>query len=190
MTGHETAGMLEPLQVYAHVPVLMKSYGQVEQATAKSSLVGRRHRYLAELKAATMTHCEFCIDMGSQVVRQAGVLTDQELLALPHFRTSDLFDDIDRLVLEYAVAMSNTPVEVPEALFKGLREAFGDAPGRRAHSRDRAGEPSRQVQPGDGHRGQRLLGGPGLRGADGAQRRPGLTGPSSRPSLQRSWTLC
>jgi 4-carboxymuconolactone decarboxylase len=34
---------------------------------------------------------------------------------------------VERLVLEYADAMSRTPVEVPDALFARLRERFSEA---------------------------------------------------------------
>ena len=34
---------------------------------------------------------------------------------------------MERLVLEYADAMTRTPVEVPDALFARLRERFGEA---------------------------------------------------------------
>lgn len=126
MTGREPAGMLEPLEVYAHAPRLMKGYGRMEQATATIKDLDTRYRHLAELKAATMTHCEYCIDIGSQVARREG-MTDEELLALPTYRTSELFDPIDRLVLDYAVGMSGTPVDVPDELFARLRGHFSDA---------------------------------------------------------------
>lgn len=126
MTGQEPERMLEPLEMYAHVPFLMNGYGKIEQATAKIKDLGFRHRHLAELKAATMTHCEYCIDIGSQVARKHG-LSDDELLALPAYQDSPLFDTVDTLVLDYSVAMSNTPVEVPDALFARLREHFSGA---------------------------------------------------------------
>lgn len=81
---------------------------------------------LAELKTATLTHCEFCIDLGSQIARRWG-LSDEELLALPAYRTSALFSDVDRLVLDYAVGMCHTPVDVSDALFTELRTHFDDA---------------------------------------------------------------
>jgi 4-carboxymuconolactone decarboxylase len=88
--------------------------------------VDKRTRALAELKAATLTQCEYCIDMGSQISRQWG-LADAELLALPTYRTSALFNDLDKLVLDYAVGMSRTPVEVPDELFAQLRQHFDEA---------------------------------------------------------------
>ena len=126
LTGRDVERMLEPLQIYAHVPRLLKGYGQVEQATAKVRELRTRHRHLAELKAATMTNCEYCIDIGSQVARLGG-LTDEELISLPYYRTSGLFDPVDKLVLDYAVGMSQTPVDVPDELFARLREHFTDA---------------------------------------------------------------
>jgi 4-carboxymuconolactone decarboxylase len=126
LTGRETERMIEPLEIYAHVPGLLRGYAKLEQATAKLHRVDKRLHALAELKAATLTHCEYCIDMGSQIARRWG-LSDEELLALPSYRTSALFTDIDRLVLDYAVGMSRTPVEVSDALFAKLRKHFDDA---------------------------------------------------------------
>jgi alkylhydroperoxidase family enzyme len=47
--------------------------------------------------------------------------------ALPNYRTSAVFSETEKLVLEYADAMTETPVEVPEALFAKLRAIFTDA---------------------------------------------------------------
>lgn len=126
LTGRSPEGMIQPLEMYAHLPGLLRGYAKLEQATAKLHRVDTRLRLLAELKAATITQCEYCIDMGSQISRQLG-LTDAELLALPTYRTSALFNDLDKLVLDYAVGMSRTPVEVPDELFAQLRKHFDEA---------------------------------------------------------------
>ena len=47
--------------------------------------------------------------------------------ALPNYRTSAVFSESEKLVLEYADAMTETPVEVSEALFAKLRAIFTDA---------------------------------------------------------------
>ena len=123
LTGRESEDMLGPIRVYAHIPKLLSGYGKLEQAVAKVHLLDLRHRALAELKAATTTRCEYCIDLGSRISRDWG-LTDEELLALPKYRTASCFSDVDRLVLDYAAAMSRTPVEVSDELFNALREHF------------------------------------------------------------------
>jgi AhpD family alkylhydroperoxidase len=126
LTGCETESMIEPLELFAHLPGLLRGYMALEQAVAEQDRVDKRLKALAQLKAATLTHCEYCIDLGSQVSRQWG-LTDEELLALPFYQTSPLFGDLEKLVLDYAVGISRTPVEVSDALFAKLREHFDDA---------------------------------------------------------------
>jgi AhpD family alkylhydroperoxidase len=80
-----------------------------------------RLNVLAQLKAATLTSCEYCIDLGSQIARRSG-LSDEQLLALPSYRTSPLFTELEELVLDHAVGMSRTPVDVPAGLVAKLRE--------------------------------------------------------------------
>jgi AhpD family alkylhydroperoxidase len=125
LTGRKTERMIEPLEMYAHVPVLFKGYAKLEQATARLHRLDKRLHALAELKAATLTHCEYCIDMGSAISRQWG-LTDEEILALPSYQASPLFSDLDKLVLDYAVGMTRTPVDVPGELFGRLRRHLDD----------------------------------------------------------------
>ncbi len=126
MAGLETAGMLEPLRMYAHIPRLLSAYGKLEQAESKLDVLSPRHRALAELKSATTVRCEYCIDLGSQIARQWG-LTDEELLALSDYRHASCFSELDKLILEYATAMSRTPVEVSDELFDALRAHFDAA---------------------------------------------------------------
>lgn len=126
LAGRDLEHMLEPLEIYAQTPKLLLSYAMLEWSTAKLDRVDTRLRFLAELKAATLTQCEYCIDLGSQASRLAG-LSDEQLLALPRYRASELFTDLEKLVLDYAVGMSRTPVDVPDALFAQMRQHFDDA---------------------------------------------------------------
>ncbi|HVR77030.1 MAG TPA: carboxymuconolactone decarboxylase family protein, partial [Acidimicrobiia bacterium] len=82
-----------------------------------------RYMALAGVKTATLVACEYCIDIGSQIFRQLG-LTDEELLAMPAYRTSPLFDEVDRSVLDYAIGMTMTPAEVSDELFAALETHF------------------------------------------------------------------
>ena len=126
MTGLETAGMLEPLRMYAHIPRLLNAYGRLEQAESKLTVLSPRHRALAELKAATTVRCEYCIDLGSQIARRWGI-TDEELLAMADYRNATCFSEVDKLVLDYASAISRTPVQVSDRFFDALRAHFDAA---------------------------------------------------------------
>jgi AhpD family alkylhydroperoxidase len=120
MTGLETAEMLEPLRMYAHIPKLLSAYGRLEQAESKLDVLTPRQRALAELKSATTVRCEYCIDLGSQIARKWGI-TDEELVAIADYRYASCFSELDKLILEYATAISRTPVEVSDRLFDALR---------------------------------------------------------------------
>jgi 4-carboxymuconolactone decarboxylase len=125
LTGRETERMIEPMSAYALLPRLLLGYGALEDATSKLHNMPERAKTLAELKAATLTNCEYCIDIGSQIARRVG-LSDDELLALPRYRESELFSDLEKLAIDYAVGMSRTPVDVPEELFARLQEHFDE----------------------------------------------------------------
>lgn len=49
------------------------------------------------------------------------------MVALPNYRASTAFSETEKLVLEYTDAMTDTPVEVSEALFARLRAVFTEA---------------------------------------------------------------
>lgn len=53
-------------------------------------------------------------------------IPDEKLLALPEWERSPLFDERERLVLEYADAMTITGRDVSDVLFERLRGQFDD----------------------------------------------------------------
>ncbi len=66
------------------------------------------------------------MDIGSAVSRTNGA-SAEKIAALSNYRNSALFSETEKLVLEYADGMTQTPVEVPDTLFVKLREKFNDA---------------------------------------------------------------
>ena len=71
--------------------------------------------------------------------RASGISAEQ-IANLNHYRTDFNFSELERLVLEYADGMTQTPVEVSDALFARLREKFSEAEPGGTHFRDRVGE--------------------------------------------------
>ncbi len=53
-------------------------------------------------------------------------LSDEKIEALPEYSRSLLYDDTERLALEYADAMTITGREVSDELFARLRESFDE----------------------------------------------------------------
>lgn len=66
------------------------------------------------------------MDIGSAVGRAAGV-TEAQLRDLPVYKESPALSPLEKLVIEYAAAMTKTPVEVPGELFASLRDNFTKA---------------------------------------------------------------
>jgi alkylhydroperoxidase family enzyme len=116
---------IEPIEIWAHQPKMMSGMGKFQQAVRKGDSVDERLKYLIELKGAQMIGCEFCVDLGSQICRNSG-FSDDELLALPRYRASDLFTEREKLALDYTVAVMRTPVEVTDELFAQVKEHFTD----------------------------------------------------------------
>jgi alkylhydroperoxidase family enzyme len=114
---------IEPLMIWAYKPKLMMAMGKYNQAVRKPGAVDERIRNLVELKGAQMIGCELCVDLGSQICRNSG-FSDAELLALPCYRTSELFTEREKTALDYAVAVMRTPVEMTDALFRRAQQHF------------------------------------------------------------------
>jgi AhpD family alkylhydroperoxidase len=127
LTGQkpQTGSGIEPIEIWAHQPKIMFAMGKFNQALRKGKSVDQRLKNLVELKGAQMIGCEFCVDLGSQICRNSG-LSDDELLALPRYRQSDLFTEPEKLALDYTLAVMRTPVEVTDALFAQMKEHFSD----------------------------------------------------------------
>jgi AhpD family alkylhydroperoxidase len=127
MTGRDAAhgSGIEPIEVWAHQPKMMRGMGKFQQAVRKANGVDERTKNLVELKGAQMIGCEFCVDLGSQICRNSG-LSDDELLALPRYQQSDLFTDREKTALDYAVGVMRTPVDVSDELFHRMQEHFTD----------------------------------------------------------------
>jgi alkylhydroperoxidase family enzyme len=125
LTGREGArgDGTEPVAIWAYQPKMMSGMGRFQGAVRKGKSVDERLKYLVELKGAQMIGCEFCVDLGSQICRNSG-FSDQELLAVPRYRESDLFTEREKVALDYTVAVMRTPVEVTDELFASTKEHF------------------------------------------------------------------
>ena len=122
----EFGTVTEPLRVFAHHPGILAGYAGLEYATEKADRVPHRLKVLAATKAAALAGCEFCMDIGSMISGKAGV-TEEQLRALPQHTTSDLFSDDEKLVLDLAVGMTHTPVDVSDELLERLSARFDEA---------------------------------------------------------------
>ena len=116
----------EPLAVTANHTGLMVGLCAFEMATDRARRVPKHLKELAEMKAAVMAGCEWCIDFGAFLVDRDGMAPEQ-VRELSHHRESAAFDELELLVLDYAEGMWSTPVAVSDELVEELRRHLDDA---------------------------------------------------------------
>ncbi|MEJ7785807.1 MAG: carboxymuconolactone decarboxylase family protein [Solirubrobacteraceae bacterium] len=117
---------IEPVRVMGHHTRLLVGMGGYELAMEKASKVPAQLKHLADTKVALMVGCEFCIDIGAHISAESGI-PEEKLLALPRHREATCFSELERLVIDYAEAMTKTPAEVTDELFSALQEHFDEA---------------------------------------------------------------
>ena len=115
-----------PMRFYAHNPTVMTAWSMHELATERATKVPERLKHLAAMRAAMVAGCEWCLDFGSFLSKGHGVSQD-EMRELPRYSDSGAFDGTEKLVMDYATAMSRSPVDVPDEMFATLRERFDEA---------------------------------------------------------------
>jgi AhpD family alkylhydroperoxidase len=111
--------------VMAHSRPNFFGYGMFEWWHERSKATDRKLLALAGTKASCQIGCEFCLDIATHLSREAGV-TEEQLRNLHAYRESPAFSPLERLVLEYAEEMCQTPVSVSDELFARLREHFSE----------------------------------------------------------------
>lgn len=78
----------------------------------------------ATMAAAAMIGCSFCLDFGYFTVHNKG-LDEAKAREVPRWRESEAFSSLERKVMEYAEAMSQTPLAVTDEMSAALLEELG-----------------------------------------------------------------
>lgn len=117
---------LDLVRALVRRPQLLVGTALYEVAIGLSARVEARLKILAELKVAALVACEYCLDIGSALARDAGI-SEAQLRELHRYGVSDAFDDEERLVLELAEAMTRAPTVITEDLRSRLDRGFSRA---------------------------------------------------------------
>lgn len=117
----------EPLGVMWHHPQALKAGMAIGRKAAKWNECDKDLKSYAHMAAAALIGCTFCLDLGYFQARNEG-LDVAKAREVPRWRDSDVFTPLERDVLEYAEAMSQTPPTVTDELSARLLGQLG-APG-------------------------------------------------------------
>ncbi|HSF26368.1 MAG TPA: carboxymuconolactone decarboxylase family protein, partial [Actinomycetes bacterium] len=114
------------VSVYWHNPrVLFASFGfggKLEKWDACDESL----KSFAHMAVASLVGCTWCLDFNYFEVRNRGLDVDKAR-EIPRWRESDVFTPLERDVLEYAEAMSQTPPTVTGELVDRLNAQLGPA---------------------------------------------------------------
>jgi alkylhydroperoxidase family enzyme len=111
--------------MWHHVPALKTSmrYGQKLQ---KWDECDEGLKSFAHMAVASLVGCSWCLDFNYFMAKNQGLDVDRAR-EIPRWRESDVFTPLEREVLEYAEAMSQTPPTVTDELVASLLEQLGAA---------------------------------------------------------------
>jgi AhpD family alkylhydroperoxidase len=78
----------------------------------------------AHMAVASLVGCSFCLDLGYWQAHNEG-LDEVKAREVPRWREADVFTPLERDVMEYAEAMSQTPPTVTDELSASLLDRLG-----------------------------------------------------------------
>jgi alkylhydroperoxidase family enzyme len=116
----------EPIAAWAHHTGVMRSLMRLEMRVLHWRRLDPTLQALAQTAPASRIGCSWCLDFGYWVAHHHGV-DSRKLEDVPRWRTSTVYSDLERLVLEYADAMTDTPPTVSDELVARLRKSLDDA---------------------------------------------------------------
>jgi AhpD family alkylhydroperoxidase len=118
---------LEPLAAMGHNIPVTRADAIFELQVARWRKLDRRLKDLAVMAASVQIGCTWCVDFGYwESVTNHGVATEK-IRAVPQWRDSDVFSELERLVLGYAEAMTATPPAVTDEMVARLRDHLDEA---------------------------------------------------------------
>lgn len=115
----------EPAAVTAHHPKLLAGTAVSELLTGKlATVLPAGVRELAVYRVATRIGCSWCVDFGTMLQRNEGLDTGR-LEEIDDYEASERFTELDRLVIAYADAMTEQPMQVTDEQFAELDRRLG-----------------------------------------------------------------
>ncbi|TDD40542.1 carboxymuconolactone decarboxylase family protein [Actinomadura sp. KC06] len=116
----------ENVEVLWHSPALARDNLEFGGKAGAWSAAGKSLKSFAHMAVAAQVGCSWCLDVGYFQAHNDD-LDLAKASQVPRWRTSDVFTPLERDVMEYAEAMSNTPPTVTDEQYAGLLERLGPA---------------------------------------------------------------
>jgi alkylhydroperoxidase family enzyme len=116
----------EPAEVMWHNKAVLRSSMSFGQKVQKWDQLDPNLKSFAHMAVAATVGCSWCLDFGYFHTHNEG-LDEIKASEVPRWRESDVFNSLERDVMEYAEAMTATPPRVSDDLFARLLAQLGPA---------------------------------------------------------------
>ncbi|MGH9079760.1 MAG: carboxymuconolactone decarboxylase family protein [Acidimicrobiales bacterium] len=116
----------EPVGVAWHNRKVLNFSFSIGRKAQKWHQCDENLKSFAHMAAASLVGCSFCLDFGYFQAHNEG-LDVNKAREVPRWRLSDVFTPLERDVMEYAEAMTQTPPTVTDELSARLLSALGPA---------------------------------------------------------------
>ena len=114
----------EPVEVTWHNRKVLNFSFSLGRRAQKWDQCDESLKSFAHMAVASLVGCSFCLDLGYFMAHNEG-LDEAKAREVPRWRESDVFTPLERDVMEYAEAMSQTPPTVTDELSARLLGQLG-----------------------------------------------------------------
>jgi uncharacterized peroxidase-related enzyme len=112
--------------IFAHVPAALRHLMPMLMELRAAATLPKRYLELAIVAVSQVNACDYCVAHHKPFLAVEGV-SAAGIDRLLDYRDHPELDEVDRLVVEYAIAATERPNRLPEAIFARLRRHFTEA---------------------------------------------------------------
>ncbi|MGW1669533.1 carboxymuconolactone decarboxylase family protein [Streptomyces sp. NPDC002324] len=116
----------EPFEVTAHNLKVAQDSTELGRQVSEWDMADEGLKTFAHMAVAAQVGCSWCLDINYFLALHKD-LDLAKASQVPRWRESEVFTPLERDVLEYAEAMTNTPPTVTDELYAGLLDRLGPA---------------------------------------------------------------
>ena len=114
----------EPAEVMWHNRAVLSTFTGLGRKARRWDQLDPNLKTFAHMAVAAQVGCSWCLDFGYFSAHNEG-LDEVKASEVPRWRTSTAFTPLERDVMDYAEAMSETPPRVTDELFGRLLDRLG-----------------------------------------------------------------